>query len=100
VAFRRRDFFKQRFSRAELAELLQRAGLKPSEALSRRSTAYKTLGLAERDVSEDELLDMLVTEPTLLRRPMLVAPDRTLQGFDKTAFGKLVDDLAGGTGER
>ena len=69
-------------------------------ALSRRSAAYKTLGLAERDVSDDEILDLLVAEPTLLRRPLLVAPDRTLQGFEETAYGELVHALTGGTGER
>jgi arsenate reductase-like glutaredoxin family protein len=100
VEYTRRDFFKERFTRAELAQLLQRADLRPAEALSRRSTAFKTLGLAERDVPDDELLDLIVAEPTLLKRPLLVAPDRTIQGFAKTALGKLVDDLTAGTGAR
>ena len=92
----RRDFFKQRFTRDELEDILRRADLKPGEALSTRSTAYKTLGLAQRRVSEAELLELLVSEPTLLRRPLVVAPHASMQGFNVRALEQLIASAEGG----
>lgn len=73
--------------------MLDRAGLKPSEVLSKRSTAYRTRGLAETTLSEEELLDLMVEEPTLLRRPLVVSPSgQTVVGFDAGALNRLVED--------
>ncbi|MDI3340794.1 MAG: ArsC/Spx/MgsR family protein [Sphaerobacter sp.] len=73
--------------------MLRRAGLTPREALSTRSRAYRELGLAERTVSDDELLDLMVAEPTLLRRPLVLTPGGSVLGFDR----KRLDALLGGT---
>lgn len=62
---------------------MRRAGLRPSEVLSTRSRAYRDLGLAEKQLSEDELLDLMVQEPTLLRRPLIVGPSGALVGFNQ-----------------
>jgi arsenate reductase len=83
VTFERRDYFRDRFTRDELADVLARAGLTPHEALSKRSRPYKELQLAERDVSDDELLDLMVAEPALLRRPLIIAGDQAVVGFNK-----------------
>jgi arsenate reductase-like glutaredoxin family protein len=92
----RRDYFKERFTREELADVLRRAGLTPREALSKRSRAYRELGLAEREVSDDELLDLMVAEPTLLRRPLLLTPEGSALGFDRKRMDALFG--AGETG--
>lgn len=91
TAFERRDYFRDRFSRDELATLLARAGLDPQEALSKRSRAYKELQLADRDVSDDDLLDLLVAEPTLLRRPLIIAGDRAVIGFNRDEIEALAN---------
>lgn len=89
VAFQRRDYFRDRFTREELAALLARAGLTPHEALSTRSRPYKSLGLAERDPTDDELLDLMVAEPALLKRPLIIAGDQTVLGFNKDQINAL-----------
>jgi arsenate reductase-like glutaredoxin family protein len=62
---------------------LQRAGLRPSEVLSTRSRVFRELGLAGRQLSEDEVLDLMVREPTLLRRPLIIGPTGALVGFNQ-----------------
>ena len=65
--------------------------MKPSEVLSKRSTAYKTLGLAGRTLPDDELLDLMVQEPTLLRRPLIVNPDgQSVVGFNVSDMQRLI----------
>ena len=62
----RRDYFRDRFTVDELRDVLGRAGLTPSEALSTRAKAYQSRGLGDQDLSDDQLLDLMVEEPTLL----------------------------------
>lgn len=73
--------------------MLDRAGLQPSDMLSKRSTAYRTLGLAGRSPSEDELLDLMIEDPTLLRRPLVLAPDGgSVVGFRADALRDLIGE--------
>ncbi len=87
----RRDYFKERFTVEELRAILADAGLTPQEVLSRRARAYTTL-VGDRDLSADELLALLVQEPTLLRRPLAVRGEQSVVGFDKAGLTTLAED--------
>jgi len=92
VAFTSRDYFRDRFTREELASLLTTASLAPSNVLSRRSKVYG----ARRDeidaLADDTLLDLMVEEPTLLRRPILIGNGGVVVGHNA---GKLADLISG-----
>jgi Spx/MgsR family transcriptional regulator len=87
----RRDFFKERFTVTELRALLERAELSVNEALSTRSRAYTALKLAERNLSDDDLLEFMVEEPTLLRRPLVLGHGATVVGFNAGGIQALID---------
>jgi arsenate reductase-like glutaredoxin family protein len=70
--------------------------LTPSEVLSKRSRAYKALGLAERQPSDDELLDLMAQEPTLLRRPLIISPGGVTVGFNQKQLQELIDSPENG----
>jgi Spx/MgsR family transcriptional regulator len=91
VAYTRRDYFKQRFTREELSATLERAGLTPADALSKRSRAYKELGLADRPLSDGELLELMVREPTLLRRPLIISSAGVEIGYNQERLRHLID---------
>lgn len=57
--------------------------------LSTRSRAYRELDLAARDISDDELLDLMVTEPTLLKRPLVVTSAGSVLGYKKAELERL-----------
>lgn len=86
----RRDYFGHPFERAELAALLDRAGIGPREMLATRSRAYKDLGLAARELGDDETLDLMVQEPTLLRRPLVIGKGGAVVGFNRPALEALI----------
>lgn len=90
VEFKRRDYFRDRFTRDELESLLQRAGLTPRDVLSTRSRAYQQLDLANLDPGDDELLDLMIAEPTLLKRPIVISGDQHVVGFSKPQLDALV----------
>lgn len=86
----RRDFFKERFSVAELRALLERAGVSVTDMVSTRSKAYTALGLADKSLTDADLLEFIVVEPTLMRRPLIVGGGTTLVGFNAAAVDELI----------
>jgi arsenate reductase (glutaredoxin) len=91
VEAERRDYFKDEFTIEELRALLEEIGMKPSEVLSKRSKAYRELGLADRDVSEDELLELMASNLTLLRRPIVVKDGEAVIGFNENEIESLIE---------
>jgi arsenate reductase len=75
-----RDYFTEQVTREELLSLLD--GRSPSEIFSFKSPTAKALGVKPGTRSDDELLDLMIGEPRLLRRPLLKLGDRLLIGFD------------------
>lgn len=62
-------------SRAELAAMIDAAGIDVRTAVRKRETLYGELGLA--DVSDDALLDAMAANPVLIERPFVVTATGT-----------------------
>jgi arsenate reductase (glutaredoxin) len=61
-------------SRAELVDLLQRLALRPRDLLRQKGTPYDELDLANAKWTDDELIDLMVAQPILINRPIVVTP--------------------------
>jgi arsenate reductase len=46
-------------------------GMSPRDLLRTREEVYKTLKLGERDVSDAEIIDLMVEHPDLIQRPIV-----------------------------
>lgn len=88
VTYVRRDYFRDRFTRDELRGVLTSAGLAPSDVLSKRARAYKEL-VGDRNLTDDELLELMFEEPTLLRRPLMISGDTAVIGFDRKGLEQI-----------
>ncbi len=87
VQIKERLFFKQK---ATVEEVRTLAALLPGGArdiLSTRSRRFKELGLAERELSDEELLSLLAAEPGLWRRPIIVRGSTAVVGLDAKSLG-------------
>lgn len=91
IEYERREFFKEKFTSDELRDLLQTHGLSIADVISTRSTPYKTHDLAHRGLSDDEILDLMVEDPRLLRRPIVIAGDTVLIGHNAGKLRELID---------
>jgi arsenate reductase len=58
-------------SRAKLVELLRKMGVGPREILRTKEEPYRELGLADRSLSDDQLIDAMIANPSLIQRPIL-----------------------------
>ncbi len=78
-----RDFFKEPFTEAELRQLSASVGI--GQMLAVRSPSFKKLGLDERELSESEILNLMLREPRLVRRPMVKVGDQLVVGGNLSA---------------
>ena len=68
------EYLKSPPARALLVELIDRAGMTPRALLREKGTPYADLGLAEPSLSDDHLIDAMMTHPVLINRPLVVSP--------------------------
>lgn len=66
------EYLKTPPSRAELVDLLARAGLNPRDVLRRKGTPYDELGLDDPKFTDDALIDLMIEQPILINRPLVV----------------------------
>lgn len=68
------EYLRHPPTRDVLKELIVNAGLTVREAIREKGTPYTELGLDNPALSDDELLDAMLTHPILINRPFVVTP--------------------------
>jgi arsenate reductase len=66
------EYLKNPPSRQTLVGMIAQAGLTVREAVRAKEPIYDTLGLADDEVGDDELLDAMIDNPILINRPFVV----------------------------
>ncbi len=61
-------------SRAELKEMIAKAGLTVREAMRAKEAVFAQLGLDDPGLSDDALLEAMLANPVLINRPFVVTP--------------------------
>ncbi len=83
-----RDYARRPLDAAELRAIFK--GRDPREFLNPKSPAYKAKRLAGRTISPDDAIGLMVEEPNLLKRPLVLAPREIVAGFDRERLRKLL----------
>ena len=68
------EYLKTPPTRALLAGMIGRAGVRPRDLLREKGTPYADLGLDDESLSDDALLDAMMEHPVLINRPLVVTP--------------------------
>jgi len=58
---------------SELEDILNMLGLEPRELMRKGEAEYKELGLADQNLSREQLLNAMVSHPRLIERPVVIA---------------------------
>ena len=83
-----RDFFKNPFNQSEIEELLQ--GKPASEMFNFRSPSFKQLGQDRDNLSDKELIDLMLKEPRLVRRPVVRINGKVYFSADRSVLEGLI----------
>jgi arsenate reductase len=76
--FRAVNYYEQLFTKTQLKSLLKKAGLSAKDILRTKEDLYKELGLAKKNLSDDDWLDLLVKHPDLIQRPIVEKDEKAI----------------------
>ena len=84
-----RDFFQRRFTEDEIRALAAGVGL--NDMFAWRSPSLKEKGLVGKELSEAEMVRLMLEEPRLVRRPLIKIGDRLLVGGSTKAIEEALE---------
>ena len=73
-----RDFFKETLTEEEIRDMAALVGIE--QIFARRSPSLKQMGLADKELSEDEIVRLMLQEPKLVRRPLMRVGEKLMVG--------------------
>jgi arsenate reductase (glutaredoxin) len=65
------DYYTDPIPKTKLRELLRKMGIPARELLRTKEDVYRKLKIGERDLSEAEIVDLMVARPDLIQRPIV-----------------------------
>lgn len=68
------EYLKTPPSREQLVDLLARMGMSPRDLLRRKGDVYQQLGLDDPSFTDDQIIDLMMANPILIERPIVVTP--------------------------
>ncbi len=71
VDFEAVDYYTDPIPKAKLKELLRKMKMSARDLLRTKEDIYKKLRLGERDLADDEIVDLMVKHPDLIQRPIV-----------------------------
>ena len=82
-----RDFFADPFTESEIRELLGERD--PADFFSWSSPSFRKMGLKRDELPGDRLIEMMVQEPRLVRRPLVKLADELIVGTNRKAMSRV-----------
>jgi arsenate reductase len=78
IEFEAIDYYQRPLSVEELRGLLDKLGLAPRDVLRRDEPVARQLGIDAQNPNDDELLRLMVENPDLIQRPIVVRGERAV----------------------
>ena len=72
------NYYETPFTKSKLKALLKKGSLQAKAVIRTKEDIYKSLGLAKKAKSEDELIDLMIKYPDLIQRPLVEKGDRVI----------------------
>jgi len=72
------NYYEKPITAVELRKLVDKLGITPRELLRKGEQVYRDLGLGTREVSHDELIQLMVENPDLIQRPIVVKGEKAV----------------------
>ena len=74
------NYYETPLTANQLRDLVKKLGISPRELLRKDEQVYRDLNLARREVSDDELIELMVANPDLIQRPIVVRGTKAVLG--------------------
>ena len=87
-----RDVKKDPLEESELLDLVQKVGL--DTLVNKRGMKWRSLGLSDKKLSDNELADLLMEHQVMIKRPVVAAESAVIVGFDEEALEGFIEEYA------
>ena len=91
VDFSKVNYYIELLSEQKLRDLIKKMGIKPRELLRTSEPIYRDLQLGKKELSDDELISLMVKHPDLMQRPIVERGDRAVLGRPTENVRSLLD---------
>lgn len=88
VAFDEREYGKNPFTEKELRDIIGDDPIEPF--LNTRTPLYREKNMKQRPPSKDEAIKLMLKDPNLLKRPVIIQGKKKLTGFNEAAIKQLL----------
>ncbi len=91
IKYERKHIVEETMTAEELSLIIRLSGLELKRFFNTSGKAYRELNFKEKknEMSEGEIVDFLVANPMLLKRPIIKADDFALVGFKVDEYDKV-----------
>jgi arsenate reductase len=72
------DYYTDPIPKTKLNDLLKKSGMTARDLLRTKEDIYKKLKLADRDLSDAEIVDLMIEHPDLIQRPIVEKGNRAI----------------------
>ena len=88
VDFEEREYGKHPFTETELRQLIGDSPVEPF--LNTRTPLYREMNMKQKPPSKDEAIKLMLKDPNLLKRPVIIKGKKKLTGFDEAEVKQLL----------
>ena len=80
IDFTQVNYYLEPLSEKKLRELIRKMEINPRDLLRTSETIYRELELRNKELSDDEVISLMVKHPDLMQRPIVERGDRAVLG--------------------
>jgi len=88
IDFEEREYGKHPFTEKELRDIIGDDPIQPF--LNTRTPLYRERNMKQKPPSKDEAIKLMLKDPNLLKRPVIIKGTKKLTGFDEAEVRKLL----------
>src|ERR1041385_5944052 len=91
VEFSKMNYYIEPLSEQKLRELIKKMDINPRELLRTSESIYRELEIGKNELSDDEIIALMVKHPDLMQRPIVERGDRAVLGRPTENVKALLD---------
>ena len=72
------NYYEIPFTKKKLTELVKKLGIPPRELLRKNEKIYKELALSKKELSDSEMISLMIEHPDLIQRPIAIKGNKVI----------------------
>ena len=83
-------YLDEKLEKGFLKEIIQKLGVSPRDLLRRGESAYKDNNLKDSNISDEEIINLMIEHPKLIERPIYIKDAKAIIGRPPEEVLKIV----------